>query len=172
MAIKKIVQHPNKKLRLKAEEVKDFGGVKSLVKDLEDTLENSVVPGAGLAAPQIGVSQKVFLAKDYYTGKDGKEKSTTHLFINPVIIKYSKKRGKSLEGCLSIADTYGFVERSKQIKILYYNEKGEKIIKGVGGFFAYVIQHEIDHLNGVLFIDKLVNNKQYTEKEIDKLLES
>jgi len=77
------------------------------------------------------------------------------VFINPKILKLSKDKKLFPEGCLSAPNVFGEVQRSEKIKIEAYNEKGEKIQRGAAGLLAQTLQHEIDHLDGVLFVDKI-----------------
>lgn len=84
-----------------------------------------------------------------------KEKEKYLVFINPRLIKTSKKKGVMPEGCLSVKGVYGKVKRPTNITVEAYNEEGKKFRRGAGGLFAQVIQHEMDHLGGVLFIDKV-----------------
>lgn len=119
--------------------------------------------GIGIAAPQIGESVRIFIASEEALEHDsaGAEKSKTDwrhfAFINPEIVNQSKKQLEDPEGCLSIPGVYGTVQRSEKVKIRAYNEKGEKVERGASGLFAILLQHEVDHLNGILFIDKAEN---------------
>ncbi len=156
---RKIVSVSEPKLRKVSKPVKNIDKrVTKLIKDLKDTLEKQKDPeGVGLAAPQIGKLQRVFIVK--YKGK-------SKTYINPKLIKtfsgkVSKKKVKNImEGCLSLPHFYGPLRRPKKAKIEYTNEKGEKITETLGGFKAQIIQHEIDHLNGILFVDRLLEQKK------------
>jgi len=114
--------------------------------------------GVAIAAPQIGeslaifvVSQKVFIM----TSENPEEKKYTDaVFINPKIIKLSKQTKLLEEGCLSVRYLYGKVRRSHKVLIEAYDEHGKKRTHGATGILAQIFQHEIDHINGVLFIDK------------------
>ena len=79
------------------------------------------------------------------------------VFINPKITKFSKKKKMMEEGCLSVRWIYGNVERSTNVTLEAYDENGEKVTRGAGGLLAHIFQHEVDHLNGILFIDKAVD---------------
>lgn len=170
MANKTIIQAPNKILKTKSTDITDMKEAKEIAKDLGDTLDNSEIPGVGISACQIGINKNIFIARKYSVRGD-KEEYETEVFVNPKITNYSKKQTESIEGCLSIYDTYGFVNRAKSIKVEYLDLEGNKKTLKTGGFLAIVIQHEYDHLQGVLFTEKLIDNKIYTEKEIDRLLE-
>jgi len=124
--------------------------------------------GVAIAAPQVGVSLRIFVvsgkAQDMYRGKDkklhtreGAEKREDMVFINPEIINLSKKKRLMEEGCLSVRWFYGQVPRHEKAKIKFYDEKGKRREVGGSGLMAQIFQHEIDHLNGVLFIDKAEN---------------
>ena len=108
-------------------------------------------PGVGLAAPQVGILKRIFVM-DCAT-KDSV--SDPHILINPEIVWVSEEKNTYEEGCLSIPDFYGDVERPSEIKICCLNEKGIPIEHHFDGLQATCAQHEIDHLNGVLFIDYL-----------------
>jgi len=166
-----IVTVPNHVLTKKAESVTRFDQtLKNLIEKLTQTLNTSTTPGAGLACPQIGVSKRMFVAKQFFTDPTGKETSVDIIFINPEIISKSKNTNIMYEGCLSIPNTYGKVERANKITIKYQDENGEYKKMKAEGFFSRVIQHENDHLDGILFTTKVIG-KTLTEKELDKLIE-
>ena len=171
MAILPIFQHPNKDdiLRKKSVEAFDLKEAEKISKNLIDTLNNSKIPGAGLSAPQIGINKRIFIARKFFNEDENNSNYIDYIIINPILKNKSKEKTKSLEACLSIDDAYGFVERYKKVGIVYTNLDGKKQILKTGGFLSCVIQHELDHLNGILFIDKLIDNKIYTEKEIDAM---
>jgi peptide deformylase len=104
--------------------------------------------GVALAAPQVYVSIRLIVIKD----------PKRIVAINPKIIEFSKEKDLDQEGCLSIPNTYEQVERSTSIVVEYYNERGEKITRSCSGSLARAFQHEVDHLDGVLFIDKIHKN--------------
>lgn len=116
--------------------------------------------GVAIAAPQIGESLRIFMVRGdvliFAKGKkpSPKEKVEDLIFVNPEIVKISKKKNKVEEGCLSIRWLYGKVLRSEKITIGAYNEKGVWIERGASGLLAQIFQHEIDHLDGILFTDK------------------
>lgn len=121
--------------------------------------------GVAIAAPQIGESLRLFVVKGEALalaaeGKLDPEKELQDLvFINPEIIKVSQKKSKMEEGCLSLRYLYGHVLRHNKATIKAYNEEGKLLSVGASGLLAQIFQHEIDHLNGVLFIDKAENVK-------------
>jgi peptide deformylase len=160
--IRKVVQSGNPVLRARAKAVKKVDKkVLGIIKDLRDTLKTQKEPeGVGLAAPQIDKSLRIFLA-DY--------KNFQRVVINPEIIKKSKSKGfgknakskkEILEGCLSLPFYYGPLKRAQKITVKYLNEKGEEITEEFTDFNAQIILHEIDHLNGILFVDRLLEEKK------------
>lgn len=107
--------------------------------------------GIGLAAPQVGVSKRIFIVSKKVFGEDG----TDAVFINPVITNESKeKRWMEGEGCLSVRWIYGKVKRSTKVSLRAYDERAQISERGASGLLAHIFQHEVDHLNGTLFIDK------------------
>lgn len=133
--------------------------VKKLIEDMRETLLAQNDPeGVGLAAPQIGKNLKIFLMKP--------DEDIT-VVINPKIIsvkkltkKQMKQKTKILEGCLSLPHFYGPLQRSREVTIEYLDENGIEITKTFSDFSAQVVLHEIDHLEGVLFVDRLLEQKQ------------
>ena len=115
----------------------------ALCRGLEQTMIEK--DGVGLAAPQVNKSIRLIAVN----AKDG-----VICMVNPKIIKYSFLKEWGAEGCLSVPDTFGQVKRNKKIICEYYNTGGEATTVSAAGLLARVIQHEIDHLNGILFIDK------------------
>ena len=160
MSVLEILTIPDQRLKNKSTEVKLFDiNLKKIVKDMFDTLNDSG-NGIGLAAPQVGVKKRIVIV-------DLKEnnKSSPVIFINPVIIKESRERAVNEEGCLSIPGYYAEVERAKEVDVEWYDLEGEKITKTFSGLFSICIQHEIDHLDGILFIDYLSRLKRRRANE-------
>ena len=143
----------NKILRAQSEEVnvKDITGarIQKLIADMKATLARTP-NGIGLAAPQIGKNLRVFVALPEL------ELNQT-VFINPVITKISSEAKPMEEGCLSVPEKYGKVGRAVSLKVEAYNERGRKFKMKAEGLIAQLVQHEIDHLDGKLFIDKATN---------------
>ena len=173
MAVVPILTTPNDILHKPAEKIREFDAeTKKLITDLLDTLRDAKDPeGAGLAAPQIGVLKRALIARRFYRDPDNPEieLSKEYVFVNPKIISSSEELVSGMEACLSIPDTYGLVERPKKIKVKALDEHGEVVRKTLTGFMARIVQHEIDHLDGILFTDKLVDGKTYTEQELDAM---
>ncbi len=144
--IKPILTIPNNKLRQVSEEVISFDkSLEKLINDLVETLQDQTdPPGLGLSAPQIGVAKRVFVAH---------VKNKIKAFINPKILKFSQKQIVLLEGCFSVPDLYGHVARPAEIDLESHNKHGKLTKSHYKGLPARIIQHEVDHLNGTLFID-------------------
>ena len=160
--IRKIIQSGNPILRRKSKNIaKVDKKVQEIIRDLKDTLKTQKEPeGVGLAAPQIGKNLNIFIAS---------YKNFQRVVINPEILKISgakseklkvKSKKEILEGCLSLPYYYGPLKRANKITVKYLNEKGEEITEDFEGFDAQIILHEIDHLNGTLFIDRLFEEKK------------
>ncbi|MCF6276486.1 MAG: peptide deformylase [Candidatus Magasanikbacteria bacterium] len=149
-----ILKHPNEILTTRSREVDlDFvvsKEAKKLIKDMVETMYNA--DGVGLAAPQIGKEIRLCIITKQFT-PDKKDL----VMFNPTWEKTSRKKVSDTEGCLSVPHTFGKVKRMKNIKVKAVNEKGEEFSFEADGFFARIIQHEVDHLNGELFIFKAKN---------------
>ena len=164
--IREIITPADPRLRKKSKKIKKLDKkIKSIIKDLYDTLDAQKDPeGVGLAAPQIGKNVQIFLMK--FSKEDAKahgEKSRSKIVINPKIThikelkkKEAKKRREILEGCLSLPYFYGPLIRNEEVTIKYLDEEGNKQEQTFKGFPAQVVLHEIDHLNGTLFVDRLL----------------
>ncbi|MGA2817927.1 MAG: peptide deformylase [Xanthobacteraceae bacterium] len=155
MALREILKIPDKRLRLVSEPVKRIdAGIRALVDDMFETMYDA--PGIGLAAIQIGVAKRVVTM-------DLSKKEESHeprVFINPEITWASKEKSTHEEGCLSIPEYYEEVERPQQIKVKYLDLEGKTHEVEASGLFATCLQHEIDHINGVLFIDHISKLKR------------
>ncbi len=151
MSLLKIHIYGDPVLRARAAEVDEIDDeVRQLVDDMFDTMY--AADGVGLAAPQVGVSRRIFIVD--VSDVEG-EPDEPAVFINPKILWRSDSTGVFEEGCLSIPGIREDVKRSLEIEVEAQNEKGEKIHFKATGLFARAIQHEYDHLNGVLFVDYL-----------------
>lgn len=111
--------------------------------------------GVALAAPQVGVSKRIFIVSGRAIGTD-----QDLIFINPRLVKTSKKKLEQDEGCLSLRWLYGVTSRASKASVEAYDEKGKKFIRHGSGLIAQIFQHEIDHLDGILFIDHAKNIKE------------
>lgn len=156
MAILDVLTYPNDKLKTMADEVLDFdASLGRVLQDLTDTL--NVAPGCvGIAAPQIGVMQRIVIVD-----VSGKPKPKNHgrlILINPEIVHWEGfEIGR--EGCLSVPEYTGNVLRATQIVVEAQNAAGEACRYEMEGYEARVAQHEIDHLDGLLFLDRLVSRR-------------
>jgi len=161
----KIITAPHKILTTPTSKVKKFDKkLKNLIADMIETLKvQKDPPGVGLSANQVGYPLSLFIL-----WPDQKKKPK--VFINPKILKKegktkSKKKGAELEGCLSIPKIWGEVQRAKRVLVEWYDEKGKKHKAWFKGLEAIIIQHEIDHLNGVLFTSHVLKQEKPLYKE-------
>lgn len=143
--------------------------VKKLLRDMKKALHTED-DGVAIAAPQIGVALRVFIVSGMMFDMTKRKIAHDHekidktlkkkikendlVFINPKIKKESKESALMIEGCLSLRWLYGSVKRKKKVTIEAYNEKGKKFTRGASGLLSQIFQHEIDHLDGILFTDK------------------
>jgi peptide deformylase len=157
MAVREILVLPDDRLRLISKPVASVTpAVKALVADMFETMYDA--PGIGLAAIQIGAPERIVtmdIAK-----REGEPESAPRVFINPEIVWSSEEKGSYEEGCLSIPEYYEEVERPLKVRVRYMDLDGKQHEEEAEGLFATCIQHEIDHLNGVLFIDYLSKLKR------------
>lgn len=156
-----IVSAPNPVLSAKTNKITKIDkGILKLIEEMKKALESATDPiGVGLAAPQVGKALKIFIAKPSV-------KSKVLVFINPKIIrktspqeKKGKERTRKLEGCLSLPNIWGEVLRYNEITLEFQDETGKKHYKKFKGFPATIVQHEIDHLNGILFPKRVLEQK-------------
>jgi peptide deformylase len=156
MAIREIVQANNPILRRRAHRVTTFDKkFQILVDDMVETLIEA--PGVGLAAPQVAVSQRVIVVRlpDDEKSKEefGDEAGKLYIVANPEIIKASKEMVEGVEGCLSIPGYIGLVDRHEKVTVNGLDRYGKSLRVKASGWLARVFQHEIDHLDGRLYID-------------------
>jgi peptide deformylase len=155
MALREIITLPDKRLRLVSEPVKKIDAeIKKLVADMFETMY--AAPGIGLAAIQVGVPARVVTMD--LSKKD--EDKTQRVFINPEIVWSSDETNVHEEGCLSIPEFYEDVERPAQVRVKYLDLDGKQQEIEASGLLATCLQHEIDHTNGVLFIDHISKLKR------------
>ena len=137
-------------------DIKDISkDILETIEDLKATLEYGT--GLGIAAPQIGVNKRIIVvgAKKEKIQYNEAEEIPITAMINPSWKKISEDTDIQYEGCMSVPQIRGRVERYKNIELTYYNEEGEKIAKEISGFFARLVQHECDHLDGIVFLEKV-----------------
>jgi peptide deformylase len=155
MALRDIIILPDKRLRQKSEPVKAVdAGVRALVEDMFETMYKA--PGVGLAAIQVGVPRRIVTVD---TAKKDEPKQP-QVFINPEIVWNSEQKNIYEEGCLSIPEYYEEVERPSEVKVRFMDLEGRTQEVAANGLLATVLQHEIDHTNGVLFIDHISKLKR------------
>lgn len=169
--MKEIVQDGAPVLRDIALPVREdlFGSaeLKRLINDLTEALDKEP-EGVAIAAPQIGVSYRLFLVRMDRTVMPPERPATSsdttaivtpeiEVFVNPQIIRTSRKRTRADEGCLSVKGVYGVTHRHERVTIRARREDGSTIERGAGGILAQIFEHEIDHLNGILFTDHAEN---------------
>ena len=155
MALRDIIVLPDKRLRLKSKPVPRIDGdIRKLVEDMFETMYKA--PGIGLAAIQVGVPVRLVVMD-----LSKKETETEpRVFVNPEILSPSEEKSTYEEGCLSIPDVHEDVERPARVKVKYLDLDGKAHEEDADGLFATCIQHEVDHLNGVLFIDHISKLKR------------
>ena len=158
MALRKIVTLPEPVLRRKARTVNTFDkNLQTLIDDMIETMREA--PGVGLAAPQVNVSERLIVV-EYAEGEDEEEEGRPevpkklYVMINPEIVKKSEETLMGVEGCLSIPNLVGEVERYAAIQVKGLNRHGKPAKVKAQGWLARIFQHEIDHLNGILFPDR------------------
>jgi len=170
--VREIVIYPDKRLKLISKEVDAFdGALHDLLDDMYDTM--IARNGVGLAAIQVGVDLRALIINvplEKEEGEHDQPKENTLEMINPVIVEKDGSE-KFQEGCLSVPGIYEDIERAKHVKVEYFDRYGEKHTIEDDGFLAIAMQHEIDHLDGKVFIEKLsyIKRKKF-EKEWKKRL--
>lgn len=161
-----ILTVPDPVLRKKAKEVTKIDAqAKKIIEEMLETLQNNPRGGIGLAAPQVGHSLRIILVKD---GRD--EGSATFVLVNPEIIKTSKEKESAYEGCLSIPNLYAQVERHLRLVVRAQNKNGKKVSIKASNLLARVLEHEIDHLDGILITDKMIG-PPLTQSQYDRLID-
>ncbi len=154
MAIRNVVTEGDEILRKHCKEVKEITPrLKETMQDMLETMRESM--GVGIAGPQVGVMRRIFVAQPDI-GEDAK----VYYMINPVMLEMSDEKELGVEGCLSVPDMVGDVERSVRIKMEATDLDGERKVYEFEGFDARVMQHEYDHLDGILYTDKCSNLRE------------
>ena len=159
MSILKIAKLGHPVLLKKTKKIIEFSSdsLKKIIYDMSETMID--YKGIGLAAPQVHLSKKIII----FRNPDIEEKSKIHItpLINPIFEPLSEEKEDDWEGCLSIPGMQGLVRRYKKISYSGYDIDGNKITNNVEGLHARVIQHEVDHLNGVLYTERLADKKAF-----------
>jgi peptide deformylase len=165
MSIKKIIQIGDERLREQNKAVVEFGeSLGEFITDLTDTMRDAGL--IGLAAPQIGINKRVFVTEVRKTEhREADQTDELRVYINPKILTLSDEKVKIYEGCGSCihGKIVGPVTRPMGIKIKAQNQEGEWFEMEADGILARVIQHEIDHIKGKIYLEKIVNNKELIE---------
>lgn len=152
MAIREIITLPHKTLRQKARKVTSFGSdLQTLIDDMVETMR--LAPGVGLAAPQVNVSSRVIVV-EFNENEDEEIPPKLYVVVNPEITRFSSEDEIGTEGCLSIPRIVGDVERPITVTIKGLNRRGQPQKIKASGWLARIFQHEVDHLDGVLFVDR------------------
>jgi peptide deformylase len=174
MALRTIVTLPEPVLRRKARPVTKFDNdLQTLIDDMIDTMRDA--PGVGLAAPQVGISERVIVVEyaepeEVEEGEEPREvEPKLYVMVNPEIVKASPETVMGVEGCLSIPVLVGEVERAQEVRIKGYNRRGQPMKVKADGWLARIFQHEIDHINGVVFTDRATKVWQPEEPIEDKV---
>lgn len=176
--IRKVLTTPDKKLREKSREVRpdEIGsdGIRNLIADIYDTLKSGEY-GVGMSAIQVGVPLAVSVVMIRPTPTRPGLEHFNKVYLNPKIVKTFGKKEPMWEGCCSVLDergdpVYAEVPRYKKITVEYLDEAGEECADTVDGFLAHVLQHEIDHNNGIIFTDLVPIDKTISLEEYKKIV--
>jgi len=169
VTLRDIIQPDNPLLRRKARRVQGFDRhFQQLVDDMVETMRHA--EGIGLAAPQVGVSQRVFVARlpdDSEGAREefGADAGVLHIIVNPKLVRVSRTLEEGVEGCLSIPGYVGSVERPDAVTLKGQDRHGKALRVRARGWLARVFQHELDHLDGILFIDRATEIWRPEERE-------
>lgn len=167
MAILDIVTFPDPFLRLKAKQVTKFDAeLQTLIENMFETMR--AAPGVGLAAPQIGESVRLVVV-EYTEDEDENAIPKKYVLINPEIVKRSEETVTDLEGCLSLPGLAGSVERHQAVTVKAKNRFGKPLKIEAEEWLARIFQHEIDHLDGVLYIDRAEEVFEPTPEEAEQI---
>jgi peptide deformylase len=157
MTLRTIVTLPDPVLRRKARAVTTFDKkLQTVIDDMIETMREA--PGVGLAAPQVGISDRLIVV-EYYENEEAEEtedeaKKKVWVMLNPEIVKASEEKVMGVEGCLSIPNLVGEVERHEAVQVKGLNRRGQPMKVKASGWLARIFQHEIDHVNGIVFTDR------------------
>jgi peptide deformylase len=164
-----VLTYGNPVLRQKSAPVEgDLASLRPLVEDMFETMYAE--PGIGLAAPQVGVSQRLIVIGAVAEDDEGKLIGKPFAAVNPAILWHSDARVAFEEGCLSVPDITESVDRPRAIRFRYTTLEGESVEREALGLLARVVQHEVDHLDGILFVDRLsLLKRQLLRKQLQRL---
>ena len=167
MTIIPILSFNDDVLRQEAQPVDEFTeDLRILVEDMIATMR--AAPGVGLAAPQIGVSKRVIVV-EFGSEEDESIPESLYVLVNPEIIQQSKNNVSGIEGCLSVPGYAGEVERAEVVTVRAKDQFGKKVKIRAHGWLARIFQHEIDHINGILYTDRADQIWQPTQEETDTI---
>jgi len=167
MALRKIYTFSEKVLRQEAETVDRFDDdLKLLIADMVDTMREA--PGVGLAAPQIGVSKRVIVV-EFGHEEDESIPKQLYAVVNPEIVRMSEETVSGIEGCLSVPGFIGEVDRARVVTVKGQDSEGKPITIRAEGWLARIFQHEIDHVNGILYTDRAENIWKPEPEETDSI---
>jgi peptide deformylase len=164
MSLMKIVTVPEPVLRRRAHKVTDFGAdLQVLIDDMIETVR--AAPGVGLAAPQVDVPQRVIVV-EFGDEEDEQVPAKLYIVVNPEIVRPSQETEKGTEACLSVPGFLGEVERVSSLTVKGQNRHGKPIRIKAKGWLARIFQHEIDHLDGILFTDRALWVRKIEDGEV------
>jgi len=168
MTLLDILTYPDKFLRKKADPVENIDDeVDQIIEDMAETMHNA--PGMGLAAIQVGINKRIII----YDLSGPEDKPELEVLINPVILESEGTMVSENEGCLSVPDFRSDVKRSEWVRVEALDRSGEPVLIETDGMHATVLQHEIDHLDGILFIDKIsALKREMYKRKVKKQLKS
>ena len=167
MTIRNLTTFPQPVLKQEAQTVEVFDeDLKRLIDDMIETMREA--PGVGLAAPQIGVSKRVIVIEFGHEDDDTIPKQL-FVMVNPEIVDSSAEQVSGIEGCLSVPGVVGEVDRARVVTVTGQNAQGKKIRVRAEGWLARIFQHEIDHINGVLYTDRAEELWQPEQEETDSI---
>ncbi len=169
MALLPIIETPDPRLRVISQPVEHVDdALRALMNDMLETMYDA--PGIGLAAIQVGVPKRVLVIDLQRDGEDGKPVREPMYFVNPEIVWESEEMASYSEGCLSVPEMYGDVDRPARVRATWLDYDGKSQEQEIDGLLATCLQHEMDHLEGVLFIDHLSKLKRdMLLKKLDKM---
>ena len=167
MALRELTTFPEEVLRQKAQDVEVFdNNLADLVDDMIETMRDA--PGVGLAAPQIGISKRIIVV-EFGDEDDDSVPKQLYVMINPEIVKQSRDAIPGIEGCLSIPGLVGKVRRSSVVTVKGQDIHGKPIKVRAQGWLARIFQHEIDHVNGLLYTDRADDIWRPDDEEMDTI---
>lgn len=172
MSIREIVTPPDPVLRTPAKRIHAFtSDLQTLIDDMVETMRQA--PGVGLAAPQVGVSQRVIVVEYGPESDDPEEQRRNrklYAVVNPEIIRHSRGTELGTEGCLSLPHIYGDVERYSDVTVKGFDRQGQPFHLHAKGWLARIFQHEVDHIDGILFTDRATDVWKVEDEQPSELI--